>query len=194
MKSLGFNTWLHCYLSYVAVRRVCQRGRRHVGVLQRLRQPDVSRPDGLVRAVPDGDARRPGHARGSGVRRGRDRAAQERDERLHREVAAHAGHRLHRDDHVGAAGTVESRENAHDRSFGSFGSFESFDRSLCCSSRSRCVRGGSLSTRTGSGADQDRVHGAAVGRQRAERPRHPERVPAVPGRNRLPRRRTDRSS
>ena len=40
------------------LRRVCQRGRRDVGVLQRLRQPDVSGSDRLVRAVPDGDARR----------------------------------------------------------------------------------------------------------------------------------------
>ena len=84
MKSLGFNTWLHCYLSYVICRRVRQRGGRRVGVLQRLRQPDVSGSDRLVGAVPDGDARRSRHAGRSGARRRRDRAAEERDQRLHR--------------------------------------------------------------------------------------------------------------
>ena len=69
MKSLGFNTWLHCYLSYVIVRRVRQRGGRGVGVLQRLRQPDVPGSHRVVGTVPDGHARRPRHAHRSGAGR-----------------------------------------------------------------------------------------------------------------------------
>jgi hypothetical protein len=69
-------------------------------------------------------------------------------------------------------------------------------RSSFVSSRSRCLRACSrrLAPLDRLNADQDRVHGAVVGRERAERPRHPEWVPAVPGRNRLPRRRTEDSS
>ena len=89
------------------LRRLRQRRRRHVGVLQRIREPHLSRSDRFVRAVPDGDARRPGHARGPGLRRGRDRPVEERDQRVHAALAADPRHRLHRDDPRCAARLVE---------------------------------------------------------------------------------------
>ncbi len=81
MRSLGFNTWLHCYMSYVDLRHVRQRGWGRVGVLQRLREPHVSGPHRLVGTVPDGYSGRTRDAHRSGARRCGDCRLEERDQR-----------------------------------------------------------------------------------------------------------------
>ena len=61
MEALGYNVWLHKYVAFVHCRHLRGRGRRALGLLQRLRRPHGRAARDLRRGAPDDGARRPGH-------------------------------------------------------------------------------------------------------------------------------------
>ena len=125
MKSLGFNTWLHCYLSYVLSGAFASVAGVMWAYYNGFVSPtylDLTASSELFLMVTlGGPATLVGPVLGAGA----IVLLKNVMSAYTRAMAAHPGHRLHRDDHVGAAGNVESRETLMIDRSSRFGSFES---------------------------------------------------------------------
>ena len=112
MKSLGFNTWLHCYLSYVisgAFASVAGVVWAYYNGFVSPTYLDLTASSELFLMVTLGG---PGTLIGPALGAWSDRPAEECDQRVHAAMAAHPRHRLHRDHPGRSAGTVELVEVA----------------------------------------------------------------------------------